>query len=182
MSACGYALVQACAEGSCHARHYTRYHQEWAQSWHGLATREDDRYRLAATADGGIWLFRTPHPDPVTALAGQRARVDSTRQLTGRLRWQRTGTSRVALAPVADADLVRGLDVGQAAYLHRGGVTYTQVKRLVAGPAALAPAPATDVARRAARPEATAADGRAGSGAPLPDVSAFLDEAFGSAR
>ena len=153
-----------------------------AQSWHGLAAREDDRYRLAATADGGIWLFRTPHPDPVTALAGQRARVDSTRQLTGRLRWQRTGTSRVALAPVADADLVRGLDVGQAAYLHRGGVTYTQVKRLVAGPAALAPAPATDVARRAARPEATAADGRAGSGAPLPDVSAFLDEAFGSAR
>ena len=43
-----------------------------AQSWHGLAAREDDRYRLAATAEGGIWLLRTPHPDPVVALAGQR--------------------------------------------------------------------------------------------------------------
>src|SRR5215469_8260028 len=29
-----------------------------AQSWHGLAAREDDRYRLAATAEGGIWLMR----------------------------------------------------------------------------------------------------------------------------
>jgi hypothetical protein len=34
-----------------------------AQSWQGLAPRDDDRYRIAATADGGIWLLRTPHPD-----------------------------------------------------------------------------------------------------------------------
>ena len=44
-----------------------------AQSWQGLAAREDDRYRIAATAEGGIWLLRTPHPEPVIALAGQQA-------------------------------------------------------------------------------------------------------------
>ena len=43
-----------------------------AQSWQGLAPDDDDRYRIAATADGGIWLLRTPHPEPVTALAGER--------------------------------------------------------------------------------------------------------------
>jgi hypothetical protein len=108
-----------------------------AQSWHGLAAREDDRYRLATTAEGGIWLLRTPYPEPVVALAGQRAAVDSTRQLTGWLRWSRAGTSHRHQIPVADPELVRGLDTGQAAYLYRGGVTFTQVKRLVAGPAAL---------------------------------------------
>jgi hypothetical protein len=169
-----------------------------AQSWHGLAAREDERYRLAATAEGGIWLLRTPHPDPVTALAGQRSRVDSSRQLTGRLRWSRAGSSRVTPAPVADPDLIRRLDVGQAAYLYRGGVTYTQVKRLVAGPAAVAPADtAARVRASATAPTAgttvaatTGAESiaaaspdpvPAGAGA-LPDVSAFLDEAFGSAR
>jgi hypothetical protein len=143
-----------------------------AQSWHGLARREDDRYRLAATAEGGIWLLRTPHPDPVTALAGQRARLDSTRQLTGRLRWSRTGTSRVASAPVAEPDRVRALAVGQAAHLYRGGVTYVQVKRLVAGPAATSKAPPWSAPASPAPPALAA----------LPDVSAFLDEAFGPAR
>ncbi len=154
-----------------------------AQSWHGLATREDDRYRLAGAAEGGIWLLRTPYPDPVAALAGQRSRVDSTWQLTGRLRWSRTGTSRVAPAPVADPDLIRGLDVGQAAYLYRGGVTYVQIKRLVAGPAALGPADAaaTVPAAAAGTTVATAGAMTTAAGA-LPDVSAFLDEAFGSAR
>ena len=171
-----------------------------AQSWHGLAAREDDRYRLAATAEGGIWLLRTPHPDPVTALAGQRSQPDSTRQLTGWLRWSRTGTSRVRQAPVADPDLIRGLDVGQAGYLHRGGVTYTQVKRLVAGPAALtAPAQARP---RSERPRTSAAAagtaparagdkdairpsdaGTSAAGAAVrAEVSAFLDEAFGPPR
>ncbi len=44
-----------------------------AQSWQGLAADEDERYRIAASADGGIWLLRTPHPDPVVALAGNRS-------------------------------------------------------------------------------------------------------------
>jgi hypothetical protein len=155
-----------------------------AQSWHGLAAREDDRYRLAATAEGGIWLLRTPHPDPVTALAGRRSRLDSTRQLTGWLRWSRTGTSRIQQASVADPDLIRRLDLGQAGYLHRGGVTYTQVKRLVAGPAALTAPTQPSTANRATANTAAAA---AGAAAPAcagrqEEVSAFLDEAFGPPR
>ena len=171
-----------------------------AQSWHGLAAREDDRYRLAATAEGGIWLLRTPHPDPVTALAGQRSELDSTRQLIGWLRWSRAGTSRLRQAPVADPDLIRGLDVGQAAFIHRGGVTYTQIKRLIAGPAALA-ATSANAAASAHTPasvnttasisatasvSATASDHTAASAAAgaavRAEVSAFLDEAFGPPR
>ncbi len=160
-----------------------------AQSWHGLAGREDDRYRLAATAEGGIWLLRTPYPDPVTDLAGQRSVLDSSRQLTGWLRWSRTGTSHVQPAPVADPDLIRGLDVGQAAYLYRGGVTYTQVKRLVAGPAALTAATQatanTSAAARAADAStlgAASTPAQGGRAVVLADVSAFLDEAFGPPR
>jgi hypothetical protein len=145
-----------------------------AQSWQGLAAREDDRYRLATTAEGGIWLLRTPYPEPVVALAGQRPAVDSSRQLTGWLRWSRSGSSRLRLVPVADPELVRGLDTGQAAYLHRGGVTFTQVKRLIAGPAALQAEPAPTTPTPTPEPPA------APSAAPLPEVTAFLDEAFGS--
>jgi hypothetical protein len=146
-----------------------------AQSWHGLAAREDDRYRIAAAAEGGIWLLRTPHPDPVVALAGRQTAVDSTRWLTGRLRWSRSGSSRLHQVPVADPDLVRVLDVGQAAYIFRGGVTFTQVKRLVAGPAAL-PAPGRTQPRAAAAEQVR----RAPAGSPaLPDITALLDEAFG---
>ncbi len=157
-----------------------------AQSWHGLAGREDERYRLAATAEGGIWLLRTPHPDPVTALAGQRSRLDSTRQLTGRLRWSQTGTSRVASAPVAEPDRIRGLDVGQAAHLYRGGVTYVQVKRLIAGPAALVAPELTQLSSAQAASAGLFASAQYAAPAhwpaALPDVSAFLDEAFGPAR
>ena len=41
---------------------------------------------------------------------------------------------------MVDPDLIRGLAVGQAAYIYRGGVTYAEVKRLVATSAEL-PAP-----------------------------------------
>ncbi len=132
-----------------------------AQSWPGLAADEDERYRIAATAEGGIWLLRTPHPDPVVALAGSRRYVDSTRRLMAAppmtaapwsAQWSAEGNSRVRQMPVVDPDLVRALGVGQAAYVHQGGVTYVQVKRLVAAPAALARVPAAadwaDPARR----------------------------------
>lgn len=146
-----------------------------AQSWQGLAGTEDERYRIAATADGGIWLLRTPHPEPVTALAGRRPATDTSRRLLGAARWGREGSSRLQDIPVADPGLIRALDVGQAAYLYRGGVTYVQVKRMVAGPAALAagspasaPAP---TGRVVAAPREPAA--------PLPDAGPFLDEVFG---
>jgi hypothetical protein len=52
-----------------------------AQSWQGLGGDESERLRIAASAGGGIWLLRTPHPDPVVALAGNRSRIDTTRRL-----------------------------------------------------------------------------------------------------
>ena len=113
-----------------------------AQSWPGLAADEDERYRVATTADGGIWLLRTPHPEPVAALAGARRVVDTARRLLGvplwaNQGWAHEGLSRAEGTPVVDPEIIRGLDVGQAAYIYRGGVTYVQVKRLVAGPAEL---------------------------------------------
>jgi hypothetical protein len=109
-----------------------------AQSWQGLAADDDERYRIAASADGGIWLLRTPHPEPVTGLAGTRKLVDTSRRLLGVPIWGHQGTSRIREAPVVDPALIRSLDVGQVAYIYRGGVTFIQVKRLIGGPAALA--------------------------------------------
>jgi hypothetical protein len=192
-----------------------------AQSWPGLAADEDERYRIAATAEGGIWLLRTPYPDPVVGLAGTRKYVDSTRRLMGSpmvtasptaaghtwaasflappfsaVRWSGEGSSQVRLMPVLDPDIVRGLGVGQAAYVHQGGVTYVQVKRLVAAPAALPRAAARHAAPPAPPPPAAArapangapahGHGVPANGVPAPvrpmaDVSAFLDEAFGPA-
>jgi hypothetical protein len=163
-----------------------------AQSWAGLAADEDERYRIAASADGGIWLLRTPHPEPVAALAGSRKVTDTMRPLLGIGIWGHRGTSRIRLAPVVDPALIRALDVGQAAYIYRGGVTYVQVKRLVAPPAALLPPGGASV-----RPATAPAAGRQPSPAPpsaarqpgapsrpdhpvLPDVAALLDEAFGT--
>src|SRR6266702_3911630 len=109
-----------------------------AQSWQGLADDDDERYRIAAAADGGIWLLRTPHPEPVTGLAGTRKHTDTTRRLLGVPVWAHQGTSRIRQVQVVDPALIRALDVGQAGYIYRGGVTYIQVKRLIGGPAALA--------------------------------------------
>jgi hypothetical protein len=155
-----------------------------AQSWHGLAARQDDRYRLAATAEGGIWLLATPHPDPVTALAGQRAAVETSRQLAGRLRWTRYGASRLTAQPVADPDLIRAFEPGQAAYIHHGGVTFTQVKQLVragqpdlTGPLPGAPGLTAPAAAATAPAAATVPPPVTG----LPDVTGLLDAAFGPA-
>jgi hypothetical protein len=144
-----------------------------AQSWPGLAADEDERYRIAAAADGGVWLLRTPYPEPVAALAGTRKITDTTRPLIRIPVWSHRGTSRMRPAPVVDPDLVRALDVGQAAYIYRGGVTYVQVKRLVTAPAALPP-PGGPAPRPAAAPQAATRPPR-----PLPDASPLLDEAFG---
>jgi hypothetical protein len=177
-----------------------------AQSWHGLAPDDTGRYRIVAAAEGGVWLLRTPHPEPVTGLAGLRRAVASSRRLTGFARWSREGSSSAGDVPVADPDLVRALDVGQAAYLYRGGVTFVQVSRLVATPAALAAEPAAQPGAgppaaplpEAARP-APAGPGDRAAPAGLPDraepgpdapsepgpdpgragVAALLDAAFG---
>jgi hypothetical protein len=172
-----------------------------AQSWPGLAADEDERYRVATTADGGIWLLRTPHPEPVAALAGTRRVVDTARRLLGvplwanqgwaNQGWAHEGLSRAEGTPVVDPEIIRGLDVGQAAYLYRGGVTYVQVKRLVAGPAELTgPVPGAEAGRTLAeRPAVPAAEGLPAEAVPEPadepgaarpaELGALLDQAFG---
>ena len=182
-----------------------------AQSWEGLAGTQDERNRVAATAEGGIWLLRTPRPEPVVELAGTQPSVDTSRRFDGAGPWSDDGLSRTRLAPVLDGDIVRRLEVGQVAYVYRGGVTFLQIKRLTGKQAALAPGSATIFpAGRAGG--AGAAEGlpsdAGGSGQPptiplpvirvtpglpvtglpgsavsaLPDVSAVLDEAFGVRR
>ena len=108
--------------------------------------------------------------------------------------------------PVLDADIVRQLEVGQASYIYRGGVTYVQVKRLTGRQAALAPAVVRNSAGGVAGADGLAgADGAARGEAPtvplgwpapftgpspapglpgmvLPDASEVLDEAFGARR
>ncbi len=158
-----------------------------AQSWQGLAEKEDDRYRIAATADGGIWLLRTPFPDPVCALAGSRRMVDTTRRLLGWWLWSGEGYSRAHYTNVVDPDIVRSLDVGQVAYIYRGGVSYVQVKRLLAGPAAIggpAPEPAQPRLQPAVVPGQWPIPWQPAVPAPsaphaLPDASPLLDEVFG---
>jgi hypothetical protein len=164
-----------------------------AQSWQGLAADDDERYRIAASADGGIWLLRTPYPEPVTGLAGTRKLVDTTRRLLGVPIWRHQGTSRIRQAPVADPALIRSLDVGQVAYIYRGGVTFIQVKRLIGGPAALAVPVMATVAQAGLRAHGQLAavppaGGEPDAGEPAggepdvsePDVSELLDEAFGA--
>jgi hypothetical protein len=102
--------------------------QVTAQSWEGLGYTDDDRNRVAATAEGGIWLLRTPRPEPATDLAGTRTVVWTTRLLADRHTWHTIGASAPKLLPVADPDIIRRLDVGQAAYIYQGGVTYLHIK------------------------------------------------------
>jgi hypothetical protein len=160
-----------------------------AQSWQGLADREDERYRIAASAEGGVWVLRTPHPEPLTGLAGTRTVTETTRRLARFPVWRHQGSSRLREAPLIDPALIRRLDIGQVAHLDRGSVTFIQVKRLVAAPPAVAPAPvaavrpATAAAAQPATVPAGAGPARAAGGAPaaeLPDVSPLLDAAFGS--
>ncbi len=101
-----------------------------AQSWEGLAGSEDERQRVAATAEGGIWLLRTPRPSPVAELAGTMPSVDTSRRYSGAGAWGDDGMSRTRRSPILDGDLVRRLDVGQVCYVYRGGVTFLQIKRL----------------------------------------------------
>ena len=168
-----------------------------AQSWEGLAGTEDERQRVAATAEGGIWLLRTPHPEPVAALAGNLPSVDTSRRFSGAGPWQDDGLSRARLAPVLDGDLVRRLDVGQVCYVYRGGVTFLQIKRLTGQQAAIGRG-LTATAPLAQFPAGAAATGTAPAGWPgraavavsatpvpvpaLPDASEVLDEAFGARR
>jgi hypothetical protein len=72
-----------------------------AQSWQGLGKDDDERYRIAATADGGVWVLRTPYPEPLTGLAGTRRVLETAHKLIG-VTWGDEGTTREQRASVAD--------------------------------------------------------------------------------
>ena len=122
-----------------------------AQSWQGLGADEDERYRIAATADGGIFVLHTPHPDPLVALAGKRRVLETAHKLVGNA-WGDEGTTREQRAWVADPDLIRRLEVGQACYIHHGAATFVQVARPAASPLTLLP-PAAPESPPAPAPE-----------------------------
>jgi hypothetical protein len=112
-----------------------------AQSWQGLGASEDERYRIAATADGGIFVLNTPHPEPLVALAGTRRVLETAHKLIGNA-WGDEGTTREQRAWVADPELIRRLQVGQACYIRHGAATFVQVARPQPSPLSLPPAPA----------------------------------------
>jgi hypothetical protein len=115
-----------------------------AQSWQGLGADEDERFRIAATADGGIWLLHTPYPEPVIRLAGTRRVLESAHKLVGAT-WGDEGTTRVQHAWTADPGLIRALGVGQACYIHHGGATFVQIARPKPSPLPLPAARAPSV-------------------------------------
>ena len=83
-----------------------------AQSWQGLGADEDERYRIAATADGGIWLLRTPYPQPVCELAGTRRMVETATKVIGGM-WGDEGSSRVQHAWTVDPQIARAWTPGR---------------------------------------------------------------------
>ena len=112
-----------------------------AQSWHGLGATEDERYRIAGTADGGIFVLHVPYPEELVAAAGTRRVLETAHKLIGRA-WGDEGTTREQRAWTADPDLVRRLDTGQACYIQRGAATFVQVARPKPSPLTLLPASA----------------------------------------
>jgi hypothetical protein len=123
-----------------------------AQSWEGLGRDQDERYRIAATADGGIWVMSTPRPEPLAALAGYRRVLDTAHRLAGNA-WGDEGLTRQQRAWVADPELIRRLDVGQACYIHRGAATFVRVAKPRPSPLSLPTARAPVVLPIPRRPE-----------------------------
>ncbi|HXZ70856.1 MAG TPA: hypothetical protein VEH31_08310, partial [Streptosporangiaceae bacterium] len=140
-----------------------------AQSWQGLGRSEDERYRIAATADGGVFVLHTPHPEPLTGLAGTRRVLDTAHRLIGGT-WGDEGTTYTRRARVADPDLIRRLQTGQACYIHRGAATFVQVARPKPSPLTLLPPPITEPAAQVPEPRQEAASWPA---------AASLDDVFG---
>jgi hypothetical protein len=123
-----------------------------AQSWQGLGATEDERYRIAATADGGVFVLHTSYPEPLTGLGGRRRVLETAHKVIGNA-WGDEGTTREQRAWNADPELIRRLEVGQACYIHRGAATFVQVARPKPSPLTLMPPPpAGEVPRRVPEP------------------------------
>jgi hypothetical protein len=142
-----------------------------AQSWQGLGESEDERYRIAATADGGLWLLRTPYPQPVCELAGTRRIIETATKVIGGM-WGDEGSSRVQHAWTVNPQIARQAQTGQAAYIHAGGCTWVQIARPQPSPLPLPPprpAPAVVIPPPVAQHEPP----------PPPAAPAALEDAFG---
>jgi hypothetical protein len=139
-----------------------------AQSWQGLGADEDERYRIAATADGGLWVMHTPYPQPLSELAGTRRVLETAHKLIGTA-WGDEGTTRLQHAWTADPDLIRRLRTGQACYISHGTATYVQVARPRPSPLTLLPPPA-----QPGPPARRPASRREASTQPLPAFDDFF--------
>jgi len=140
-----------------------------AQSWQGLGASEDERYRIAATADGGIWLLRTPYPQPICELAGTRRMVETATKVIGGM-WGDEGSSRVQHTWTVDPGIARSAQVGQAAYISGGGCTWVQIARPRPSPLPLPPPPPEPAVIIAAPPEEPEAQSASAAPAALDDV------------
>ena len=143
-----------------------------AQSWQGLGADDDERTRICATADGGIWLMRTPYPQPISSLAGTRRIIETATKVIGGV-WGDEGSSRVQHAWTADPGIARRLTTGQAGFIHAGGCTWTQIARPRPSPLSIPPPPAQVTPPPAAEP-------RARQKPAVAAASGDLDEVFGS--
>jgi hypothetical protein len=144
-----------------------------AQSWQGLGADDDERYRITATADGGLWVMHTPYPQPFCELAGTRKVLETAHKLIG-ASWGDEGTTREQHAWVADPDLIRRLTTGQACYISHGAATYVQVARPRPSPLTLLPA------RITATPDMHLPGPRHEPAPSSRPASASLDDLFGS--
>ena len=142
-----------------------------AQSWHGLGDSDDERYRIAATADGGIWLMRTPHPEPVSQLAGTRQVIETATKLL-KPWWGDEGTSRVQHAWTADPGIARRLATGQAGYITHGGCTWVQIAKPAPSPLARSAAASPPAPPVIITPPGTGHDQPSRAGTPLADAFA----------
>ncbi len=77
-------------------------------------------------------------------LAGTRRMLESAHKLIGAT-WGDEGTTRAQHAWVADPDLIRTLEAGQACYIRRGGATFVQVARPKPSPLSLPAATAASL-------------------------------------
>jgi hypothetical protein len=145
-----------------------------AQSWYGLGRDEDERYRIASTADGGIWVLSTPRPEPLAALAGHRRVLQTAHRLAGSA-WGDEGLTSEQRAWVADPDIIRRLQVGQACYILRGAATFVQVARPRPSPLSL-PAGKARIVLPIPRREAAPAAELPSAAEPVP---ASLDDVLG---
>ena len=130
--------------------------RDWARD-------DDERYRIAATADGGIWLMRTPYPQPVCELAGTRRVMETASKVIGNM-WGDEGTSRVQHAWTADPGIARRLTPGRPATSTPAAATWVQIARPRPSPLT----PCRRPPRRRQPPAAAARPAQAAPAAPRP--------------